>query len=795
MRRRSECIISAVKTICLLLLLCSTLTAQVRIEVDATNAPGRIFHSALTFPVKEGPLTLVYPKWFPGTHGPTGQISDLTGLHMQAGGKEIPWTRDSMDMFAFHCTIPAGANEMRVALDFVSPTDRQSNHHPTASSQYSAMISWTSLLLYPQDANINQITYTAALRLPDGWQYGTALKTQSTNSSRIEFAPVSLYTLVDSPVVAGKFFRTIDLNPGGDVPYVMHLAADSEDALQLKPETIEGFKNLYKEDLALYGAIHFTQYHFLVALSDPLKGGAVEHHECSDNRPPEKFFTDEDQYRYWEDTLPHEMTHSWNGKYRRPAGLDTKDYQQTIHSDLLWVYEGLTNYLGFVLGARSGLVSRQDFLDYFAYVAAGLDQRPGRTWRPLGDTTTGAQILNDAAPEWETWRRSLDYYDEGALIWLEVDTILRQKSGGSASLDDFCKKFFGGTNSSPQVKPYTREELEATLNSIVPYDWKQFFIDRIDRVNPHAPMGGIEQGGYHLKYGDTATPYHASFQKAKKQVDLRFSIGVVLDENGTVVDVLPESAAAKAKITPGEKILGVNGRRYSETQLKDAIRDSKTPIEFLVENADFYLIAHLDYHDGPKYPILEKDPNKPDLIHEITAPHRKDAKSQVVIETELGKIVVEVYTDKAPITAENFLRYVKEDRFKGATFYRVVTPDNQPKNLVKIEVIQGGLGDDNPQALPPISHETTDKTGILHKDGVISMARLEPGSASSEFFICIGDQPELDFGGKRNPDGQGFAAFGKVVEGMDVVRKIQQQPAKDQYLAQPVKITSVSLRP
>ena len=496
------------------------LAQSVLLDVDARQAAGRIFHSTLIFPVAAGPLTLVYPKWFPGTHAATGPIADLTGLRMEASGKVVEWERDPGDMFAFHCTVPQGVTQLEVVLDFVVPTDRQTAHHPTAASQYSAMISWTSLLLYPQGLPVDQLIYKASLRLPDGWNYGTALKTMGQGSGAIEFAPVLLYTLIDSPVVAGAFFRTIDLDPGSAVPYLMHLAADSAAALQLKPETISGFQNLMQQEMALFGARHFDQYHFLVTLSDPLTGGAVEHHESSDNRPPERMFIDEDIYRYWADTLPHEMTHSWNGKYRRPDGLVTLDYQATVHTDLLWVYEGLTNYLGYVLATRSGLLSQEDFRDATAWMAAGLDQRPGRSWRPLLDTTAGVSATMDASSQWESWRRARDYYNEGVLIWLEADTLIRQKSGGRASLDDFCRDFFGGTSGPPAVIPFTRQDLVASLNRVLPYDWDEFFTVRIDQVNLHAPLGGILQAGWSLGFEDTATPYHASAQKVDKVLSI-----------------------------------------------------------------------------------------------------------------------------------------------------------------------------------------------------------------------------------------------------------------------------------
>lgn len=612
----------------LLLFICaSPLLAQaVRLEVDATEAARRIFHSSLSFPVKPGPVTLVYPKWFPGTHAPTGQIADVVGLKMKAGGRDIAWKRDADDIFAFHCTAPEGVDQLDVTFDFVVPTSTQASHHPSASGRYAAMISWTSLLLYPQGSVVENVMYRPVLRLPSEWEYGTPLKTLIQAEDRIEFETVSLYTLIDSPVVAGAHFRSIDLSPGSDVPYLMVLASDSEGALEMKPEVLSAFQKLIKETVALFGARHYRKYLFLVTLSDPIAGDAVEHHECSDNRMPERVFLEEDPFLYWADTLPHEMIHSWIGKYRRPAGLDPCDYQQAIHGDLLWVYEGLTNYLGYVLAARSGLLTPDQFRDATAWMAAGQDLRPGRTWRPLFDTTAGAQVVVDSSAEWSMWRRRLDYYNEGTLIWLEVDTMLRQKSGGRSSLDDFCRAFFGGASGPPEVKSFTLDEMVEALNRISPYDWKGFFAKRIEEVSEHAPLAGLEQGGWRLAYAKTPTSYHKAMQSMDKQIDRKYSIGLVLNQGGNIVDVLPGSAAAKAGLAPGMILLGVNGRHWSETKMDDAIESSihsKDPLELLAENDDFYRIYSLDYHDGAKYPVLEKEKSAPDLLSAIIAPRSK----------------------------------------------------------------------------------------------------------------------------------------------------------------------------
>lgn len=618
----------------ILLLCCVCFASQllagpIRLEVDASDAPRRIFHSKMIFPVQAGPVTLFFPKWFPGTHAPTGQITDMVGLRMKVNGGELRWNRDPVDPFAFHCVVPAGVSELEVAFDFVTPTDRQTRHHPSAASEYCGMISWTSLLLYPAGKPVDQLMYSASLRLPTGWKYGTALKSVSESQSGIEFAQVSLYTLIDSPVVAGANFRTIELNPGSTAPYFMDLAADSESALQMKPNVMTGFQNLVPEVETLFGARHLRQYHFLVALSDPLEGDAVEHHESSDNRPPERMFLDDEPYLYWADTLPHELIHSWIGKYRRPAGLNTKDYQEPVHSELLWVYEGLTNYLGYVLAARSGLFSPEDFRGAAAWMAGDQDHRPGRSWKPLLDTSAGIQSVIDASSEWKSWRRGTDYYNEGFLIWLEVDTILRQKSGGRASLDDFCRDFFGGTSGAPEVKPFTLDELVEALNRIVPYDWKQHFATRVEAVNSSAPLAGLEHSGWRLAYGDSATTYHKAAQKVDKKIDLRYSIGMILDDKGALEDVLPGSAAAKAGVAPGMQLLGINGRHWSQTLLEEAVAgstNSHKPIELLVENGGFYKILPVDYHEGARYPYLQRIENTEDVLSRIIAPHRPSAK-------------------------------------------------------------------------------------------------------------------------------------------------------------------------
>ena len=475
----------------------------IRLDVDATEAARGILHARLHIPASPGPLTLYYPKWIPGEHSPSGPINDLTGLQMTANGRPLNWQRDAEDMFTFHLDVPVGADAVEVALDFLLPTGSGSYSSGVSSTAKLLDLNWNELLLYPQAAEPLKLPVAAKVQLPAGWRFGTALPVASSSAGKIKFSTAPLETLIDSPVIAGEFFRTIDLSLGKQPPHLLHMVADSAAALEIKPEDIRHFSHLVTEANALFGAHHYRDYHFLLTLSDHVAHFGLEHHESSDDRQGENYLTDESTRRTFPDLLPHEMTHSWNGKYRRPAGLATPDYQQPMRDELLWVYEGLTDYLGKVLAARSGLQTNEDFRETFALTAAMLDHRSGREWRSLADTAVAAQLLYDSPGVGVNRRRSVDFYPEGDLIWLEADVLIRQQTHGEKSLDDFCKKFHGGDSSAPKVAPYTYDDVVTALNEIAPYDWKAFFQNRIYEITPHAPLGGIDErrlaAGFHQR--------------------------------------------------------------------------------------------------------------------------------------------------------------------------------------------------------------------------------------------------------------------------------------------------------
>jgi len=599
------------------------------LAVDASDAPRRIFHVRESVPVKAGRVTLAYPKWIPGEHGPTGPITDLVGLKVSAGGRPVEWKRVPTEMWSFALEAPAGAAALELTFDYVAPLTAW-----TSATAQLAVINWWPLLLYPQGENDTAASFAASLKLPTGWKYATALPVARESGEEITFTPVSLVTLIDSPVLSGAHLRTIDLTPGEKPGHWLHIASDSAAAVEIPPDDVAHYKRLVAEAFALFGARHYANYHFLLTLSEHIPFNGLEHHESSDNRSTERVFLDESARRVMGTLLSHEYVHSWNGKYRRPAGIVTAvsaDYQAPIDSELLWVYEGLTEYYGDVLGGRSGLRTPELYRENLALTAAAMDHQAGRSWRPLADTAVAAQLLYFARPDWAAWRRGVDFYPESELIWLEADTLIRQKTGGKKSLDDFCRAFHGAPGGAPAVKPYSFEDVVSALNAVAPNDWVGFLRARISRIAPRAPLGGIEAGGWRLVYTDAMPELTRAAEEQSKIYDFWYSLGMLVQGEGTsgdadegiVRDVVPGMPAAAAGVGPGMRLVAVNGRRYSLKALRDALRAGRggaEPLELLVENVDTFKTCRVDYHGGEKYPHLERVEGKPDLISAIGKP-------------------------------------------------------------------------------------------------------------------------------------------------------------------------------
>src|SRR5882724_3273927 len=594
---------------------------EIRLAVDASDLERRIVRVHETLSGLGPDTVLLYPKWLPGTHAPQGPIDRLAGIRMTANGASVSWTRDPVDVYAFHVHPASGVKSIDIDFDYLSPTS--SKVGPIEITRDILALEWNALVLYPAGYFTRQIPVEASLTLPVDWKFGSALEIMSASGKETRFKRVTLETFIDSPVYAGRYTTRLDLDPSGAVPVHLNVFADRPELLAIKPEQLEAHRNLVQQAYKIFGSHHYSHYDFLYSLSDQIQQNGLEHHQSSEDGSDPNALTEWNKTAYGRDLLAHEFTHSWNGKFRRPADLWTPNYKVPMQDSLLWVYEGQTEYWGQVLTARSGLWTQQQALDQLALTAAYYEVQSGRRWRALQDTTND-EIINPRRPmSWRNWQRFEDYYLEGQLIWLDADTLIRERSQGKRSLDDFARTFFGIGDGSFTTVTYTFEDLVKALNTVEPYDWAAFLRARLDSIGKPAPFDGLGRGGYKLVYSDTPSEYLRAHDDQSKRVNLLFSIGVELDDkDGTVLEVLWDSAAFKAKVTENSVILAINGAAYEVDVLKDAIRSAKTtklPIELIVKTGDRYRVLTLDYHDGLRYPHLERESSAPARLDDILA--------------------------------------------------------------------------------------------------------------------------------------------------------------------------------
>lgn len=590
----------------------------IQLDVDATDTARGIFRVTETIPVNgPGPMTLLYPKWLPGNHGPSGPISSVAGISVTAGGRAIPWQRDPVEVYGFHIDVPAGVREIRVQFQHLSATASSQSRVEMTPNMLN--VQWEKVSLYPAGYFTRGIPVQASVTLPAGWQAATSLDGGRINGNRITYATVPYETLVDSPMFAGRYYRREAL--GHNVN--LNIFADAPRFLAATPEQIQVHRNLVEQELRLYGTQHFGHYEFLLALTDQLGGIGLEHLRSSENGTRPTYFTEWAQGSAGRDLLAHESTHSWDGKYRRPADLWTPNYNVPMRDSLLWVYEGQTQFWGYVLAARSGLMPTADVRDALAQTAAFYDTLPGRQWRPLVDTTNDPIVQGRRGGPWGSWLRSEDYYSEGQLIWLEVDAKLRELTHGARSMNDFARAFFGVNPGDQGVATYTFDDVVSTLNNVAPYDWGSYLHQRVDQVQPHAPLAWIAAGGYRLAYRDTPTPYWTARERSRKSLDLTFSLGMTVGEGGAVTGVAWDSPPFNAGITNGTTIVSVDGQAYSADVLRESIRaahTSRDPIRLIVKRGDRYDQVALDYHDGLRYPVLERVGTGPSNLDALLAP-------------------------------------------------------------------------------------------------------------------------------------------------------------------------------
>jgi predicted metalloprotease with PDZ domain len=592
----------------------------IRLAVDATDVTRHIFRVRETIPVESGALTLLYPKWVPGTHAPAGRIDDFAGLAIHADGQRLEWLRDTVDVYAFHLNVPAGATSLDLEFQFLSASDENQGRIVTTPQMLN--LQWHSVVLYPAGYFVRQITVEPSVRLPDNWQFATALEIASTSGPVTTFKPVSLETLVDSPMFAGRYAKRVDLDASGPAPVRLNVFADRPDLLEAKPEQLDAHRALVTQAYRLFNSHHYDRYDFLLALSDRLGGIGLEHHRSSENGTAPTYFTEWDKNPDTRELMPHEFTHSWNGKFRRPADLWTANFNVPMRDSLLWVYEGQTQYWGYVLAARSGLVTKEQALDALAYTAAIFQHRPGREWKALQDTTNDPIIASRRPIPWRSWQRMEDYYLEGELMWLDADTLIRELSNGQKSLDDFARAFFGIDDGQWVPVTYTFDDVVNGLNAVQPHDWAAFLRARLDR-HDGPPFDGLARGGYTLTYSDTASDYLKKLEARRKFADFTFSLGFIVGRENKLADVLWGGRAQAAGLTVGTQLVAVNGEAYDKDRLTAIVEAAKTdnaPIEFIVKNGDRYSTVRIDYHDGLRYPHLTRDAATPARLDEILAP-------------------------------------------------------------------------------------------------------------------------------------------------------------------------------
>ena len=592
----------------------------IQLTVDASDVTRAIFrvHEHVQVP-HSGDFVLLYPKWLPGNHSPSGQINKVAGFRATAGGRELNWVRDTLDVYAFHIDVPLGVNAIDVDFQYVSPTG--GNQGRVVATPDMSSIEWIANSLYPAGYFVRDIPIQASVIVPTGWKVATALRPTGETGNRIDYPVTSYEILMDSPLIAGAHYRRFELSP--DV--ALDVIADNEQELVAKPEQIDIHKRMVDQSLKVFGAQHYDHYDFLLTISDYLGGEGLEHHRSSEDGVRRGYFTDWDNHLGDRSSLmPHEYTHSWNGKYRRAADLWTPDYRTPMQDTLMWVYEGQTQFWGYVLAARSGMLTKQDTLDAIASTAAAYGPgTPGRSWRPLEDTTNDPIIAQRAAQPWHSWERSEDYYNEGELIWMDVDRIIREQSGGKRSIDDFARAFFGMRDRDYGELTYTFDEVVATLNKVQPYDWRSYLERRVYAIAPEAPLDGITKGGYRLIFTDKPTNWTMVSEKARKAMDLTYSGGLVVGHDGKVGSVLWDSAAFNSGITIGAEIVAVNGRKLDMDALKQAIKDAAgtgPAPELLIHDGDVYRTVRLDWHGGLRYPRLEKVSKGEGTLDALLAP-------------------------------------------------------------------------------------------------------------------------------------------------------------------------------
>ena len=629
----------------LVLFLPSGLTADLfakgppmRVSVDASEIARKLLHATITIPVtrSEGggdrDVALWYPKWVPGSHGPGGPIANVAGMKItDEEGNPLDWERTAGEVYRIVVSVPEDVTNLKVNLRYITnqPTTNSMGHDSFGSPML-GVVSFSTVLMYPEGINIDEQKIPATLKLPSNWKASSALRCPNGAESgeKLHFAPVTLRTLVDSPVMCGVHQRVFDLvepDFGDSIPpHRLHVFSEVESAVNLHPEILQKLKKMVTQAKFLFGSFPFQEFDILLAASDVLVPNGLEHSRSTLNVVTIDSLRSPQDYKGWMRLLvPHEYVHAWCGKYRRPAGMLTSDFHSPKDTELLWVYEGLTQYLGELLEVRSGLMTADEFGHRITVELGHAIRQQGRDWRSLADTGACSHILRARSSSWPRLRRSQDYYMEGMLFWLEADALIRSRSNGEKTLDDFCQAFFRAQAEDPV--PYSRKDVVNDLNGVLSYDWRGLISRRIESLQNRFEPEVADSLGYAIQFSNRRPDIPEKTFRWSKGVDAYDSIGMSLSSEGEIRDLLLDTAADKAGLGPGMRIMGVNGFKWSENRFDDAIVMSATRghIDLLVQNGDSFKNHRVEYSGGPRYMVLVRKPNTKDLLAEIVRPRTK----------------------------------------------------------------------------------------------------------------------------------------------------------------------------
>ncbi len=597
----------------------ATQSSPMTLVLDARDASRGLMHSHMSIPARPGAFTFVYPKWIPGEHGPTGPLGDISQIRVSAGGHALAWHRDVVDLYAFHVNVPAGVSAIDV--DFTILTNARGD---TMSAHNAAVINWNRDLFYQNDVNSHEYYVKPSIILPHGWDYASSLYGAKRTGDRVDFDEAALNFLIDSPLDMGRYAKHYLIWKDGNATQWLDIFADKPQDLDFSPKVLAGYKHMPKQAFALYGSRHWTWYHSLLVLSDAIGFQGIEHHQSSDDRAPDDFLTNPGEQLAGGDLVTHELSHSWNGKYRRPYDLTTLNFQIPQRTDLLWVYEGMNQYLGDLLSFRSGIREPKDYPEYFASIYADMDTESGRNTTPISDLTIGAPFFYTARGDYGSLRRNAgDFYTEGELIWMDVDTIIRQQTGGARSLDDFLHAFTAPAVTGPITKTYTRADVEGLLNGVAPYDWHNFFERYVYQVSEHPPTDDIARAGWRLVYNDTPNKFVQARSGLEHGITQWYGLGIEISGEGTIQDVRENSAAWKAGLAPGTKILAIDGQQFDPDVLDYSLKQaqhSTRPMVFIANSGGNVGTYTINYHGGARYPHLVRIKGTPDMFAKIMAP-------------------------------------------------------------------------------------------------------------------------------------------------------------------------------